>query len=135
MLTRAFRRGSVLCATAALAAAAAFAPAAAMASADGAALGGHAVALNCRQYHAGHVLGDGEYSEGAIQTARNVSCAHALALVRPRYKWIVERESKTVNQAAEIPPFHLGPFTCRYTPEGPDTLKTCTRGAARFTFV
>jgi hypothetical protein len=125
----------MLCATAALAAAAAFAPMAVMASADGATLGDHAVTLNCRQYHAGHVLGDGEYSEGAIQTARNVSCAHALVLVRPRYKWIVERESRTVVQATEIPPFHLGPFTCRYTPEGPDTLKTCTRGAARFTFV
>lgn len=135
MLTRAVWRRSALCATVTLATVAVFAPMTVMASADGATLSDHAVTLDCSQYHAGHVLGDGEYSEGAVQTARNVSCARALALVRPRYKWIIERESRTVDQATKIPPFHLGPFTCRYTPEGPDTLKTCTRGAARFTFV
>lgn len=125
----------MLCTTVALAAGVAFAAIAEVVSAEGQTLIERTVTLNCREYHAGHMLGDGEYSEGAILTVRHVSCASALALVRPRYKWIIDRENKPVVHANEIPPFQLGRFTCRYTPEGPDTLKTCTHGAARFTFI
>jgi len=79
--------------------------------------------------HAGTAEGDGEYSDGAIQSADGISCAHALALVRPRYRWIYAHWSQAYRHG-----FRIGSFRCRITPDGPDALKSCVYGRRRFSF-
>jgi hypothetical protein len=89
---------------------------------------------SCFGVHAGHPVGDGQYSDGAVTTARNISCGRALALVKPRYTWILKREPSGVPPS-RYRPFRLGPFVCRYSFDGPVTLKSCVHGRARFTFI
>jgi hypothetical protein len=78
--------------------------------------------------HAGQPLGDGEYSDGAILSTKGISCAHALALVKPRYKRILR--GGTANSS-----FRIGPYHCRYQPDGPNRLKICADGTRRFEFI
>lgn len=80
--------------------------------------------------HAGRVEGDGEYTDGAIQSVHGISCARALALVSPRYRWIYAHWNQAYHHG-----FRIGSFHCRITPDGPDDLKSCSDGRRRFSFV
>ena len=92
--------------------------------------GATAVVARACHNHAGTVEGDGEYTDGAIQEAAGISCHQALALVKPRYRWIYKHWSQAYHHG-----FRLGQFHCHMTPEGPDVLKSCVSGKRRFDFV
>ena len=53
--------------------------------------------LNCARYHAGTPVGDGEYTDGALLEAHGIGCRSALALVKPRYRWVIRRESRSCD--------------------------------------
>ena len=91
--------------------------------------------LNCARYHAGTPVGDGEYTDGALLKAHGIGCRSALALVKPRYRWVIRRESRAVIHARQIPPVRLGKFRCHYSTDGPVALKTCMARGAWFTFI
>ena len=91
-------------------------------------------AQNCLAYHAGNIEGDGEYSDGAMLSARGITCRRAFGLVRPRYGRVLSRE-RDISLNGQLPHFRLGLFRCHFTPSGPDTLKTCVSPRARFTFL
>jgi hypothetical protein len=80
--------------------------------------------------HAGKVEGDGEYSDGAIQSARGVTCRRALSLVKPRYHWIYAHWHRAYHDG-----FRIARFRCHMKLYGPDYLKICVSGRRRFTFV
>ncbi len=84
-----------------------------------------AQSLDCRNFHAGKALGDGEYSDGAMISATGISCGAAFSLIRPQYSKILRGTG----------PFMLGKFSCTRSLDGPDTLKTCVDGAKRFQFL
>jgi hypothetical protein len=89
-----------------------------------------AAAARACHNHSGKVEGDGEYTDGAIQSANGISCGRALALVKPRYRWIYTHWNQTYHHG-----FRIGSFHCRITPDGPDDLKSCTDGRRRFSFI
>jgi hypothetical protein len=81
------------------------------------------------RYHAGHMVGDGEFSGGVMQGAINISCPTAWSLVRPRYERVIRAEESRLTR------FRVGSFLCRFTPTGPVTEKVCRRGREQFFFL
>jgi hypothetical protein len=81
-------------------------------------------AVSC---HAGKMLGDGEYSDGAVIWVKNMTCRQALALVKPRYD--------TIRTTPVSGHFRLGKFLCRVELSGPDTVKICSYRNRGFHFL
>jgi hypothetical protein len=81
------------------------------------------------RYHAGHAVGDGEFSGGVMRGAINISCAAAWSLVRPHYASVLRAEQTRLTH------FRVGPFRCSLKPTGPVTEKVCRRGHEQFFFL
>ena len=89
-----------------------------------------AVAARACHNHAGRLEGDGEYTDGAILSARGISCKRALDLVKPRYHWLYAHWNRAYHHGFRIKSFH-----CRIKLYGPNYLKTCDSGHRQFKFV
>jgi hypothetical protein len=81
------------------------------------------------RYHAGHAVGDGEFSGGVMRGAINIDCAAAWSLVRPHYASVIRAEQTRLTH------FRVGPFRCSLKPTGPVTEKVCRRGREQFFFL
>lgn len=122
-----YRHGIAVFAVAALAACAYPVPSSALAQPASSPIAGMARACH---NHAGRVEGDGEYTDGAIQSAVGISCRRALQLVKPRYHWIYKHWEQAYHHG-----FRIGAFRCHITPDGPNDLKSCVHRNKRFAFV
>jgi hypothetical protein len=97
---------------------------------------GAEVAHTCAN-HAGRLEGDGQYSDGAIDTAVGVTCRAALALVKPRYPSLFGSGGTLFGPGRD--PFKrsfiVGGYNCYLTPDGPVDLAVCVQKSHRFTFI
>lgn len=87
---------------------------------------------NCWGFHAGHQVGDGEFSDGAMISAKHISCSHALGIVKPHYRHILHLEGLAGTPTGS---FRLGRFQCHWRLEGPNATKRCAAGRQQFTFI
>ena len=87
---------------------------------------------NCWGFHAGRPVGDGEYSEGAMISAEHIGCRHALRIVKPHYRHILDLEGLAATPTGS---FRLGRFHCHWKLEGPNATKRCADGRRKFVFI
>jgi hypothetical protein len=88
--------------------------------------------IDCHYLHAGREVGDGESTEGTVLSATHMSCRHALRIVRPHYKKVLQIEAESGTSTGS---FRLGAFHCSWRRQGPDTIKSCVNQRRRFTFL